>query len=192
FVSSESGTGRLDCGTQGVKDPVSQDRMRGIRVFDATDIAHPKYLTNVQTCRGSHTHTVVTDPNDNQNVYIYVSGSAGVRPSAELPGCSDLMPDKDPGSAHFRIEVIKVPLAHPEQAAIVSSPRIFDNLAAPPVHGEAQSDIAAMEAAKRAGAFILKFGSQEMIAPPQFVKPMLDSVVKARGGSGAATSADSA
>ena len=192
FVSSESGTGRLDCGTQGVKDPVSQDRMRGIRVFDATDIAHPRYLTNVQTCRGSHTHTVVTDPNDNQNVYIYVSGSAGVRPSAELPGCSDLTPDKDPGSAHFRIEVIKVPLAHPEQAAIVSSPRIFDNLAAPPVHGEAQSDIAAMEAAKKAGAFILKLGSQEMIAPPQFVKPMLDSVVKARGGSGAATSADSA
>jgi hypothetical protein len=192
FVSSESGTGRLDCGTQGVKDPVSQDRMRGIRIFDATDISKPKYIANVQTCRGSHTHTVVTDPNDNANVYIYVSGSAGVRPAAELPGCSNLFPDKDPNSSHFRIEVIKVPLAHPEQAAIVSSPRIFDNLAAPPTHGEAQTEIAELAAAKANGAFTIKFGSMEMVAPPQFVKPMLDSVVKARNGTGAATGADSA
>ena len=192
FVSSESGTGRLDCGTQGIKDPVSQDRMRGIRIFDGTDIAHPKYIANVQTCRGSHTHTVVTDPNDNANVYIYVSGSAGVRPAAELPGCSNLAPDKDPNSSHFRIEVIKVPLAHPEQAAIVSSPRIFDNLAAPPSHGEAQTEVAELAAAKARGAFTVKFGSMEMVAPPQFVKPMLDSVVKARSGTGAATSADSA
>src|ERR1035437_2583085 len=166
--------------------------MRGIRIFDATDITKPKYIANVQTCRGSHTHTVVTDPNDNANVYIYVSGSAGVRPAAELPGCSNLFPDKDPNSSHFRIEVIKVPLAHPEQAAIVSSPRIFENLAAPPTHGEAQTEIAELAAAKANGAFTIKFGSMEMVAPPQFVKPMLDSVVKARNGTGAATGADSA
>ena len=120
FVSGESGSGRLDCGDQGVKDTVSKERLRGIRIFDISDIANPKYIANVQTCRGSHTHTVLVDPKDKDNVYVYVSGSAGVRSAEELPGCVNAMPDKDPNSAHFRIEVIKVPLAHPEQAAIVS------------------------------------------------------------------------
>src|SRR5439155_1175873 len=83
------------------------------------------FLGNVQTCRGSHTHTVVVDPKDPDNVYVYISGSAGVRSPSELAGCVRQAPDKDPNSALFRIEVIKVPLAHPEQAAIVSSPRIF-------------------------------------------------------------------
>ncbi|MEK6768746.1 MAG: hypothetical protein AABY85_07135, partial [Gemmatimonadota bacterium] len=115
---------------------VSPDRLRGIRIFDITDIANPRYLTNVQTCRGSHTHTVVTDPNDAANIYIYISGSAPVRSPNELPGCSNLAPDQDPNSARFRIEVIRVPLAAPEQARIVSSPRIFNDLAAPPTHGE--------------------------------------------------------
>ena len=119
FVSGEGNSGRLDCGTQGVKAPVSPDRLRGIRIFDITDISAPKYIANVQTCRGSHTHTVLADPKDKANVYIYVSGSAGVRPAEELPGCSGMAPDEDPNSALFRIEVIKVPLAHPEQAAIV-------------------------------------------------------------------------
>jgi hypothetical protein len=136
FVSSEGQSGRLDCGPQGVQDTVSHDRVRGIRIFDATDISNPKYIANVQTCRGSHTHTVVTDPNDKANVYIYVSGSAGVRSPSELPGCSALAPDQDPNSALFRIEVIKVPLANPQQAAIVSSPRIFQDLAAAPRHAE--------------------------------------------------------
>src|SRR5207247_2520879 len=84
--------------------------------------AHPKYIANVQTCRGSHTHTVVIDPNDKDNVYVYVSGSAPVRSPSELPGCVAAPPDSNPNSALFRIEVIKVPLAHPEQAAILSSP----------------------------------------------------------------------
>ncbi|HEX6132413.1 MAG TPA: hypothetical protein VFZ24_00435 [Longimicrobiales bacterium] len=132
FVSGEGLTGRVDCGTQGVQDTVSADRLRGIRVFDATDIANPKYVANVQTCRGSHTHTVVTDPRDRNHVYIYVSGSAGVRSPSELPGCSALAPSEDPNSALFRIEVIRVPLAAPQQAAIVTSPRIFEGLAAAP------------------------------------------------------------
>ncbi len=143
FVSGESLNGRTDCGTQGVHDTVSHERLRGIRIFDITDIARPKYLTNVQTCRGSHTHTVVTDPNDSANVYIYVSGSAPVRSPNELPGCSNASLDVDSNSALFRIEVIRVPLAAPEQAAIVSSPRIFDSLTAPARHGEAPEDIAA-------------------------------------------------
>src|SRR2546425_6396006 len=126
--------GRLDCGKEGVHDSVSASRLRGIRIFDISDIAHPKYIANVQTCRGSHTHTVVIDPNDKDNVYVYVSGSAPVRSPSELPGCVAAPPDSNPNSALFRIEVIKVPLAHPEQAAIVSSPRIFSGLAAPPKH----------------------------------------------------------
>jgi len=150
FVSAEATNGRVDCGMQGVPDTVSNERARGIRVIDMADPSHPKYLATVQTCRGSHTHTVVTDPNDAANVYIYVSGSAGVRPSSELAGCSDAMPEEDPNSALFRIEVIQVPLAHPEQAHIVSSPRIFDNLAAPARHGENAAD--SIEAAQRRAA----------------------------------------
>jgi hypothetical protein len=131
FVSGEGQTGRVDCGIQGVPEPVSTERLRGIRIFDISNMASPKSVANVQTCRGSHTHTVVTDPRDKENVYIYVSGSAGVRSADELPGCKD-GPVDDPDSARFRLEVIKVPLAAPQTAAIVSSPRIFYGLAPPP------------------------------------------------------------
>jgi hypothetical protein len=131
FVSGEGQTGRIDCGTQGVPDTVSHHRLRGIRIFDATDIRNPRYVANVQTCRGSHTHTVVSDPDDAANVYIYVSGTSSVRSPSELPGCLDA-PIDDPNTARFRLEVIRVPLADPTQAAIVSSPRVFDDLVAPP------------------------------------------------------------
>jgi hypothetical protein len=191
FVSAEGNTGRIDCGDQGVKETVSPDRIKGVRIFDITDIEHPKNVANVQTCRGSHTHTVLVDPKDKENVYIYVSGSSSVRPDAELHGCSDATPDKDPSSAHFRIEAIKVPLAHPEQAAIVTSPRIFDNLAAVKSHGNAPDDLKAAADAKAKGAFVVNLGGQEIILPDGFAKPMLDSVVKARGGTGAPTGADS-
>ncbi|HJR63377.1 MAG TPA: hypothetical protein VJ803_06715 [Gemmatimonadaceae bacterium] len=195
FVSGEGYGGRLDCGGQGVKDSVSPDRLRGIRIFDISDIANPKYVANVQTCRGSHTHTVVVDPDDTENVYVYVSGSAPVRSPRELPGCSDAPPSEDPSSALFRIEVIKVPLNNPQAAAIVSSPRIFNDLEAPPEHGEAPEDIA--QAAKDAaearaqGGFTAKFQGVEYVMGPQFTTPLLDSIVRARGGSGAPTAADS-
>ena len=142
FVSGEGTSGRIDCGAQGVKDTVSKDRLRGLRIFDITDISNPKNVGNVQTCRGSHTHTVVVDPKDPDNVYVYISGSAGVRSPNELAGCVRARPEEDPNSALFRIEVIKVPLAHPEQAAIVSSPRIFNDLTAPARHGESPEDVA--------------------------------------------------
>jgi len=196
FVSGEGQGGRLDCGTGGVHDSVSADRLRGIRIFDITDIANPKYIANVQTCRGSHTHTVVIDPNDSENIYVYVSGSAGVRSPNELAGCSKLAPDSDATSALFRIEVIKVPLAHPEQAAIVTSPRIFQGLTEAPKHGETPEDIAAAARvaadARAKGGFTAKFNGMEFVLGPNFVKPMLDSIVKARGDSGTPTGADSA
>jgi hypothetical protein len=146
FMSVEMPNGRLDCGSQafppeppeppqpapapGEKKehpvPVAQkDRFRGVRIFDISDIRNPKQVAAVQTCRGSHTHTLVLDPNDKQNVYIYVSGTSFVRRPEELAGCSGEAPDKDPNTALFRIEVIKVPVAAPQDAKIVSSPRLF-------------------------------------------------------------------
>jgi hypothetical protein len=140
FMSVEMPNGRLDCGTQGFpplpppepgheKDkrvPVaSPDRFRGVRIFDISDIRNPKQVAAVQTCRGSHTHTLVVDPNDKENVYVYVSGTSFVRQAEELAGCSGEAPDKDPNTSLFRIDVIKVPLAAPEQAKVVSSPRVF-------------------------------------------------------------------
>ena len=191
FVSGEGMSGRLDCGSEGISEAVSHDRMRGIRIFDIADIRNPVYLTNVQTCRGSHTHTVLKAPDDPDNVYVYVSGSAPVRPAEELPGCSALSPSEDPNSALFRIEVIQVPLDNPAEAAIVTSPRIFQDLLAPAVHGLAPDDIIALEEARDRGAFIAERGGQPRVLPDRFVRPMLDSIVNARGGSGAATAADS-
>jgi hypothetical protein len=132
FVSSEGTNARLDCGSQGVPEPISKDRIRGIRIFDISDIKNPKYVANVQTCRGSHTHTVLQDPNDKDSVYIYVSGSAGVRSPEELPGCVGGSLEENPDSAQFRVEVIKVPLAAPEKAAVGNYARIFGGLAEPP------------------------------------------------------------
>jgi hypothetical protein len=196
FVSGEGLTGRLDCGGEGVKDTVSKERLRGLRIFDITDIANPKNVGNVQTCRGSHTHTVLVDPKDPDNVYVYISGSSRVRSPNELPGCSSAAPDQDPNSALFRIEVIKVPLAHPEQAAIVSSPRIFNDLTKPARHGESEVDkeesAKEVAEAKAKGGFTATIFGEEQVLPPRFVQPLLDSAGKARGGTGAPTAADSA
>jgi hypothetical protein len=140
FMSVEMPNGRLDCGSQGfAPDPpppaghekehhtpsAQKDRFRGVRIFDISDIRNPRQVAAVQTCRGSHTHTLVVDPNDKDNVYIYVSGTSFVRQPEELAGCSGETPDKDPNTALFRIEVIKVPVAAPQEAKIVSSPRVF-------------------------------------------------------------------
>ena len=192
FVSGEGFGGRLDCGTDGVEERVSHHRLRGIRIFDISDIRNPRYISNVQTCRGSHTHSVLVHPDDRENVYIYVSGSAPVRPAEELPGCSALSPDEDPNSALFRIEVIRVPLANPQQAAIASSPRIFQDLVAPPRHGLSPAELAALEDARARGAFVLEMGGQARVLPDRMVRPLLDSIVARRGGSGAPTAADSA
>jgi hypothetical protein len=125
FMSVEQTRGRLDCGTQGVSTPVSAERFRGVRIFDITDVTKPKQVAAVQTCRGSHTHTLVTDPNDKANLYIYGSGTGAVRSADELAGCSKLKPEEDPNTALFSIDVIQVPLSAPHTARIVNRPRIF-------------------------------------------------------------------
>jgi hypothetical protein len=138
FMSVEMTNGRIDCGVQGFppnpppapgqpNQPAAaqKDRFRGVRIFDISNIKSPKQVAAVQTCRGSHTHTLVIDPNDKNNVYIYVSGTSSVRQDEELPGCSGGTPDKNPNTALFRIDVIKVPVASPQDAKIISSPRVF-------------------------------------------------------------------
>jgi len=154
FMSAEAMNGRIDCGSQGIPlpagykppppeppapnapagtrarrppPPPSPERFRGVRIFDISDLAHPKQVATVQSCRGSHTHTLVIDPKDKENVYIYISGTGPVRQADELAACSGGDPEKNPETALFRIDIIKVPLAHPEQAKIVNSPRIFSD-----------------------------------------------------------------
>ena len=170
FMSAEAVNGRLDCGTQGVAlpagyvpplppppepvvpgveperrprplPPPNPDRFRGVRIFDISTLSNPKQVAAVQTCRGSHTHTLVTDPNDKDNVYIYVSGTGSVRQAEELAGCLAVDdPAVNPNTSLFSIDIIKVPLAHPELAKIVSSPRIFTNAQTGAINGLAKRD----------------------------------------------------
>jgi hypothetical protein len=159
FMSAEASNGRTDCGTQGIPmpagytpppppepgeagqarvrppDPANPDRFRGVRIFDISETTNPKQVAAVQSCRGSHTHTLVIDPNDHDNVYIYISGTGNVRSPEELGGCSTGDPSKNPETSLFSIDIIKVPLAHPEQAKIVSSPRIFTDSQTGAVNG---------------------------------------------------------
>jgi hypothetical protein len=124
-MSAQENRGRLDCGVQGVEETVSDVRLLGVRIFDISDLTNPRQVAAVQSCRGSHTHTLVEDPTDPDHVYIYIQGTGGVRPAEELPGCSGAEPEEDENTALFRIEVVRVPLAAPEQAEVVNMPRIF-------------------------------------------------------------------
>jgi hypothetical protein len=120
FMSVEESRARVDCGT----DPTVGTRFQGVRVFDISNLANPVQVAAVQTCRGSHTHTLLKSPHDDANLYVYVSGTAGARPASTMPGC-DNGPATNPNPSRWRIEVIRVPLAAPQNAAIVSEPRLF-------------------------------------------------------------------
>ncbi|MGH7678367.1 MAG: LVIVD repeat-containing protein, partial [Gemmatimonadaceae bacterium] len=191
FVSVESNSSTLDC-KQMPLDTVDARRFRGVRIFDISDIRNPRLIHNVQTCRGSHTHSVLEDPRDRDNVYIYVSGSAGLRSPNELPGCTSARPDSNASSALWRIEVIKVPLMNPTAAAIVNRADIFSGLRAPATHGQAREDSIASkraaDSARAAGGYVATlpptFGGGEIVLGPGFTTPRLDSIMKARGGSG--------
>jgi hypothetical protein len=129
FMSVEETRGRIDCGTQGTTGAVDPNRFRGVRIFDISDIDNPVQLDGVQLCRGSHTHTLVRDPDDDANIYVYNSGTSTVRPAEELAGCENAaltdQPVTEGNPTQWRIDVIKVPLAAPQTAAVVSQPRIF-------------------------------------------------------------------
>lgn len=126
FISAESPRSRNDCGTEGVED--GADRMRGVRIFDVSDPRNPRLLKNVQTCRGSHTHTLVPHPSDENVLYIYVGGSSAVRDAEEMPECSSGAVAENPNTAQFRVDIIRVPLSNPEASEVVGYARIFEGL----------------------------------------------------------------
>jgi len=124
IMSVEQVHGRLDCGLGGVTEEISAERMRGIRIFDISDLARPRQVGAVQTCRGSHTHSVVSGPGEDGRIIVYVSGTSTVRKEEELPGCIDDLPG-DQRTALFRIDVIEIPVERPWEARIVDSPAVF-------------------------------------------------------------------
>ncbi len=128
FLSAEGGGNRNDCGKGGVQDP--KDHMAGVRIFDVSDPKNPKFVKNVQTCKGSHTHTVVPHKSDKNIIYLYVSGSSGARPATELAGCANGTDPADPENSLFRLDVIKVMLNAPEKAEVVTGARIFTGMTA--------------------------------------------------------------
>jgi hypothetical protein len=198
FLSAEAFNGRTDCGTQAPTGQSNPQRFRGVRVFDISNIREPRLVAGVQTCRGSHTHTVVENPRDRENIYIYVSGSAPVRPNSELDGCFADTPDKNPRSSLMKIEIIKVPLANPAAAAIVNRADIFTGLSAPAEHGPTEAEksvaVARADSARAAGGFVVNNPQTGLpiVLGGGFIRAQLDSVVRARGGSGTPTSADTA
>jgi len=127
FVSAESRRSRIDCGSQGVED--GADRMLGVRIFDVSDPVSPRLVKNVQTCRGSHTHTIVPHPSDDRVIYIYVGGSSLPRDAAEMAGCSAGSVAENPNTAQFRVDIIRVPLDEPEASEVVAYSRMFEGLA---------------------------------------------------------------
>ena len=123
FMSAEEQRARTDCGAPAAPAG-SPLRFRGVRIFDISDVAAPVQVAAVQTCRGSHTHTLLKSPSDADNLYVYVSGTSNPRPATEMAGCGN-PPATDPNATRWRIEVIRVPLAAPENAAVVNGPRLF-------------------------------------------------------------------
>ncbi|WP_339746526.1 hypothetical protein [uncultured Maricaulis sp.] len=125
FRSVEDRRARLDCTGVEIEGDASAERFRGVQIFDISDITAPRQIAAVQTCRGSHTHTLVPDPTDPNVLYIYNSATSSVRPTEELDICSDGEPDENPDTARYSIDIIRVALDAPEQAAIIERPRLF-------------------------------------------------------------------
>ena len=124
IMSVEETRGRVDCGLEGVTDEISEERFRGLRIFDISDLTRPKQVGAVQTCRGSHTHSVVSGPDADGELIIYNSGISRVRDEEELPGCFDESPGDD-RTALFRIDVIEIPVDNPAASRIIDSPTVF-------------------------------------------------------------------
>jgi len=124
IMSVEQIRSRIDCGSDGVGADASSDRFRGIRIFDISDLTNPKQVGIVQTCRGSHTHSVVSGPTKDGKIIVYNSGTASVRDEEEMEECIGNIAG-DQRTALFRIDVIEIPISDPSKARIVSSPAVF-------------------------------------------------------------------
>ncbi|HSJ30322.1 MAG TPA: hypothetical protein VK933_02735, partial [Longimicrobiales bacterium] len=164
FISAESGRSRKDCGMQGVED--GADRMRGVRIFDVSDPRSPRLVKNIQTCRGSHTHTIVPHPTDSNVLYIYVGGSSSVRDAAEVPEieCSEGTVAENPNTSQYRVDIIRVPLNNVEQAAVVGYARIFEDLPRSP----GRAGVAAEEAAANNRRATGPSGCHDLTSYPAF------------------------
>ncbi|MCC5855180.1 MAG: DUF305 domain-containing protein [Idiomarina sp.] len=125
IMSVEQGRGRLDCGLMGVAGRVSEERFRGLRIFDISDLRMPVQVGAVQTCRGSHTHTVVSGPGEDNRLIVYNSATSFVREDDELEGCLNKDPYRDDRTALFRIDVIEIPVDRPQDSRIIHSPAVF-------------------------------------------------------------------
>ena len=123
IMSVEQTRGRVDCGLQGINEDVSEERFRGLRIFDISDLTRPVQVGQVQTCRGSHTHSVVSGPGRDGKIIVYNSGTASVRENEEMSTCFDNRADDR--TALFRIDVIEIPVADPSQSKIIDSPAVF-------------------------------------------------------------------
>ena len=130
FLSAEGRGNRNDCAKAAVQN--LGDHMAGVRIYDVSDPGAPRLVKNVQTCKGSHTHTIVPDPKDDGVIYIYVSGNQSPRPAEELAGCREGTDPADESNSLYRLDVIRVPLANPEQSEVVTGARIFTGLDAAP------------------------------------------------------------
>ncbi len=124
IMSAQETRGRLDCGLEGIDEDVSEDRFRGIRIFDISDLTRPVQVGAVQTCRGSHTHSVVAGPTEDGKIIVYNSGTSSIREEEELEGCFDESPG-DYRTALFRIDVIEIPVDDPSKSRIIHSPAVF-------------------------------------------------------------------
>ncbi len=151
FISAEGGGNRNDCAKGGVQNPA--DHMAGVRIYDVSDPRAPRLVKNVQTCKGSHTHTVIPSPTDKGVVYIYVSGSQLARPDSELAGCTNSEDPADEKNSLYRLDIIKVPLAHPEQGEVVTGARIFTDLGRAPRRQSASERDRSADTSRRARMF---------------------------------------
>jgi hypothetical protein len=156
FISAEGGGNRNDCAKGGVENPA--DHMTGVRIYDVSNPRAPKLVKNVQSCKGSHTHTVVPSPSDQGVVYIYISGSRDARPETELAGCRNGTDPADETNSLYRLDVIKVPLAHPEAAEVVTGARIFTGLDPAPTSAARQASQAARQARDTTMAPVVRTG----------------------------------
>src|SRR5438105_5349086 len=126
FLSAEGAGNRSDCAKGGVQDP--KDHMAGVRIYDVSNPQAPTLIKNVQTCKGSHTHTVIPSPTEPNIVYIYVSGQQAARPDSEMAGCKNGTEPADPTTSLYQLDISKVPLNHPQRAAVIPGARICPGL----------------------------------------------------------------
>ena len=126
IMSVEQTRGRVDCGLEGIAEDVSEERFRGLRIFDISNLARPVQVGQVQTCRGSHTHSIVSGPGRDGKIIVYNSGTSSVRENEELDGCYGENPGDD-RTALFRIDVIEIPVDDPSKSRIIDSPRVFSD-----------------------------------------------------------------